>query len=189
MALEGDLVLLREERPEDMKLLVALRNDLDTQAWSRTLPPDYTESMYMKRFEEREFSFDRNEGRFIIVSKDSQEFAGMIGYVWLNPRWAASIGIMVSKKFWGSGFAYDAQEVLLKFMFQELGLQVIRLFTNSGNLPAVGLAKKSGFQISVRQRQSIFKNGHVYDNLVMDLLREEYFARHPELEDQLPSLV
>jgi RimJ/RimL family protein N-acetyltransferase len=107
----------------------------------------------------------------------------------LNPRWASAIGIMVSKKFWGSGYAYDAQEVLLKFMFQELGLQVIRLFTNSGNLPAVGLAKKSGFQISVRQRQSIFKNGHVYDNLVMDLLREEYFARHPELEDQLPSLV
>ena len=189
MALEGELVLLREERPEDMKYLVALRNDLDTQAWSKTLPPDYTESMYLKRFEERKFSFDRDDGRFIIVSKQDQGFAGMIGYTWLNPRWASAIGIMVSKKFWGSGYAYDAQEVLLKFMFQELGLQVIRLFTHSGNPAAVGLAQKSGFQISLRQREAIFKNGALYDNLSMDLLREEYFARHPELEDHLPSPV
>jgi RimJ/RimL family protein N-acetyltransferase len=189
MALEGELVLLREERPEDMKYLVALRNDLDTQAWSKTLPPDYTESMYMKRFEAREFSFDRDDGRFIIVSKNNQEFAGTISYTWSNPRWGAAIGIMVSKKFWGSGFAFDAQEVLLKFMFQELGLQVIRLYTHSGNPAAIGLAEKSGFQISVRQREAIYKNGKLYDNLSMDLLREEYFARHPELEDQLPSPV
>lgn len=47
MPLEGELVILREERPEDMNLQVELRNDLETQAWSKTLPPDYTESMYL----------------------------------------------------------------------------------------------------------------------------------------------
>jgi hypothetical protein len=40
----------------------------------------------------------------------------------------------------------------------------------------------------MRQRESIFKEGKLYDNLMMDLLREEYFARHPELEDHLPRL-
>ena len=45
MPLEGKLVILREERPEDMKFLVVLRNDLETQAWSKFLPPDYTEAM------------------------------------------------------------------------------------------------------------------------------------------------
>lgn len=189
MALEGELVILREERPEDMQYLVALRNDLDTQAWSKTLPPDYTESMYRKRFEAREFSFDRDDGRFIIVSKNSQEFVGTISYVWSMPRWSSAIGIMVSKKFWGSGFAYDAQDVLLKFMFEELGLQVVRLYTHSGNPAAVGLAQKSGFQISIQQREAIFKNGCLYDNLSLDLLREEYYAQHPELEDRLPSPV
>ena len=42
MALAGKLTILREEQPEDMQFLVDLRNDLDTQAWSQTLPPDYT---------------------------------------------------------------------------------------------------------------------------------------------------
>jgi RimJ/RimL family protein N-acetyltransferase len=187
MPLEGEAVILREERAEDMKLLVALRNDLDTQAWSTTLPPDYTERMYMKRFEKREFSYSPEEGRFIIELKEGSDFAGTISYTGLEPRWSATIGIMVPKRFWGTGVALDASEVLLEFLYLELGLRVVRLYTHSGNPRAVKLAEKSGFRVSVRQREAIFKNGELYDNLVLDILREEYFARHPELEDNLSA--
>jgi hypothetical protein len=61
-------------------------------------------------------------------------------------------------------------------------------WTHSGNHRAVGLAKKSGFQSSYRQRGAIFKNGQLLDNLQMDLLREEYYAQHPALTDHLPEL-
>ena len=188
MSLEGDYVVLREERPEDMVRLAAMRNNLETQAWSKTLPPDYTEGMYLKRFQEREFSFDPKEGRFIIITKEKGEFVGSISYTGLRPRWSATVGIMVDKKFWGTGFAADAQEVLLKFLFIELGLRVVRLYTHSGNPRAVHLAEKAGFKVAMRQRQSIFKNGELYDNLVMDVLREEFFSRHPDLSDNLPKL-
>jgi RimJ/RimL family protein N-acetyltransferase len=188
MPLEGTIIRLREERLQDMPLLVELRNDLETQAWSKTLPPDYTEEMYLKRFNEREFSFDRNEGRFIIEIKETGEFAGIIMYSWLNPRWSAVLGIMVAKKYWGKNIALDAQNVMLKFVFHELGVRVARLFTHSGNQAAIKLAQKSGFQIAAQQREAIFKNGAVYDNVIMDLLREEYYALHPELTDGLPGL-
>jgi ribosomal-protein-alanine N-acetyltransferase len=188
MPLEGKLIRLREERPQDMPRLVELRNDLETQAWSKTLPPDYTEEMYLKRFNERAFSFERDDGRFIIEIKETGEFAGTIQYMWLNPRWSAVLGIMVAKKFWGKNIALDAQEVLLKFFFQELGLRVARLFTHSGNVGAIKLAQKSGFQIAAHQREAVFKNGVLFDNVIMDLLREEYFALHPELSDGLPEL-
>ena len=117
MPLEGELVILREEQPEDMSLLVALRNNLETQAWSKTLPPDYTETMYMKRFQDREYSYDPQEGRFIMIVRASGEFAGSISYTGLKPRWSATIGLMVEKKFWGTGLAMDAQEILLQFLF------------------------------------------------------------------------
>jgi RimJ/RimL family protein N-acetyltransferase len=188
MPLEGDLIVLREERPEDMKFLAALRNDLETQAWSKTLPPDYTENMYMKRFEGREFTYDPKEGRFIIAIKENEDFAGTISYTGLRPRWSATIGIVIERRFWGAGYARDAQEVLLKFLFEELGLRVVRLYTHSGNPRAVRLAEKAGFKISCRLRQAIFKNGALYDNLKMDLLREEYYSLHPELVDGLPQL-
>ena len=69
MALEGKLTILREERPEDLPFLVELRNDLETQAWSQTLPPDYTLGMYAKRLESREFSYERDDGRFRVDTR------------------------------------------------------------------------------------------------------------------------
>lgn len=188
MGLEGNSINLREERLEDLPLLITLRNDLETQAWTKTLPPDYTEGMYRKRYEAREFSFERTDGRFIIEHKASGEAAGTVSYTSLEERWSATIGIMVARPFWGQGIAYEAQELLLKFLFEELGLRVVRLWTHSGNTRAVQLAERAGFQQSLRQREAVFKSGRRFDNLGMDLLRSEYYARHPELQDNLPEL-
>jgi RimJ/RimL family protein N-acetyltransferase len=187
MPLEGEIVRLREERASDLHFLQALRNDLDTQAWSKALPPDYTLEMYQKRFQGREFSYDRTDGRFIIELKETEEVAGTILYSNLVSRWEATIGIMVAKPFWGKGVAQEAQEILLRFLFEELGLRVVRLWTHSGNPHAIQLAERAGFQIALRQREAIFKAGQLYDNIVMDLLRPEYYARHPELTDRLPG--
>lgn len=189
MPLETERLILREERAEDMPFLVGLRNDLETQAWSKTLPPDFTEGMYRKRFEAREFSFNRHDGRFVMEMKETGEPVGFIVYSDVEPRFSATLGLSLAKKFWGMGLALEAQEAVLKFLFEELGLLVVRLFTHSGNPQAVRLAEKSGFQVSVRQRQSIFKSGQLFDNLTMDLLREEYYARRPELEDRMVETV
>lgn len=188
MPLEGALVILREERREDLEFLKNLRNDMETQAWSKSLPPAYTEPMYLKRFEEGEFSYDPTEARFTIVHKETEERRGHIGYSNLEPRFSATIGITIDRKSWGTGVALDAQEVLLRFMFLELGLRVVRLWTHSGNPRAVQLARKSGFKVSCRMREAIVKEGALYDNLIIDLLREEYFALHPELTDTLPPI-
>lgn len=188
MPLEGEITVLREERAEDMPLLTALRNDLDTQAWPIVLPPDFTTLMYTKRFEAREFSFAPDEGRFIIVHRGTGEFAGTISYTGLEPRYSATIGIMVAKKFWGTGVALDAQETLLRFLFIDLGLRIVRLWTHSGNGRAMGLAEKSGFRVSLRRRESVFNRGRLLDTVGMDILREEYFALHLELTDDLPTI-
>lgn len=189
MGLEGNLVFLREEREEDLEKQKILRNDLETQGYSKALPPDYTYSMYEKRFQERKFSFDRTDGKFTLISKDTNDYIGHISYSEYEDRFSASIGIIIDKKFWGTGMAYDAQEVLLKFLFLELGCQVVRLWTESGKTYAVGLAKKSGFKISGELRNATYKGGTINNTLIMDLLREEYFALHPDLTDNLPHLV
>jgi RimJ/RimL family protein N-acetyltransferase len=188
MALQNERILLREERETDLPFLIDLRNDLDTQGWSRALPPDYNMPMYRKRYENREFSYDRRDGRFTIEMRETGDIAGMIVFSGMEPRMSAVIGIAVAKKFWGTGVAYEAQELLLHFLFHEMGLRVVRLYTQSGLKAAIGLAEKSGFRISLRQRESVFIRGNLYDSITMDILREEYYARHPELTDHLPNV-
>ncbi len=188
MPLEGELVILREQRAEDMPAYKDWRNDLDTQAWTAILPPDYTLEMYQQRYAGREFSFRRSDGHFSVEWKATGELIGLISYTGLEPRWEATIGIVIDKAHWGTGAAFDAQETLLRFLFEHMGLRVVRLWTHTGNPGAVKLAEKSGFRQSARQPEGVFRYGQFFDNLSMDILREEYYERHPELADHLPPL-
>ncbi|MFX1253649.1 MAG: GNAT family N-acetyltransferase [Promethearchaeota archaeon] len=189
MPLEGEKVYLREQQREDIVKFREWRNNLETQGWSKTLPPDYTDEMYFKRHEQREFSYDPKQGLFTIIRKTNDEAIGLISYTGLEPRHSATIGIILDKKYWGQGYGYDAQEVLLKFLFIELGLQVVRLWTHAGNPGAVKLAQRSGFRISKRIREGVMKGGKFVDNLNMDLLREEYFERHSELSNNIDVMI
>jgi RimJ/RimL family protein N-acetyltransferase len=188
MALEGKLVLLREERHEDQRLFVDLRNDLETQGWNVALPPTYTEGMYVKRLDAMEFSYERDSARLSVEVKETGELAGYISYSDVDPRIGATIGIAIAKPFWGTGVAFDAQEILLRFLFLELGLRVVHLWSHSGNVRALALAGKSGFEVTGRVREGMYKNGKLLDTIVMSLIREEYFARHAEFDDLLPDL-
>ena len=189
MPLEGKLVILREERVEDQRLFVDLRNDLETQGWNVALPPSYTEAMYVKRLEAMEFSYERDSARFSVVHKETGELAGYITYSDLEKRLSATIGIAIAKPFWKTGVAFDAQEVLLRFLFLELGLRVVHLWSHSGNPRALALASKAGFVITGRVREGMYKNGKLLDTIVMSLLREAYFAAHAEHDDVLPDPV
>lgn len=187
MAIEGAYVRLREERADDVDFLAALRNDLDTQAWPKSLPPHYTREMLAKRYEAREFSFDPDEGRFIIEEKETGDRVGFIGYMGLEPRFSASLGVMIAKHFWGTGYAYEANDLLLRFMFEELGLRVIRLWTHSLNHRAIALAGKLGFRMTVEFRRSVYREGQLGGAVVMDMTRQEFYASRPDLTDALPD--
>lgn len=185
MALEGELVRLREIRESDLPMFVGLRNDLATQAWSRTLPPDYTTEMIRRRYWDRDFSYRRDHGIFVIETKDGNEAAGTVSYSDVVDRLEATWGLAVEQRFWGSGVAVDAGDTLLRFLFEELGLRVVRLYTQTQNARAVAAFRKLGFRDAVRVPEGVFKAGQFADNLEMDLLREEWFALHPDREDSL----
>jgi RimJ/RimL family protein N-acetyltransferase len=188
MPLMGKLVRLRRETDDDRELFLDLRNDMATQGWNQALPPDFTEKMEQQRYEKREYSLDREDARFVIERLDSGDAIGYISYSGVRPRHEATIGISTLQSVWGSGLAFDAQETLLGFLFHELGLWVVRLWTNSANSRGMKLASRSGFRVGLSQRESCFKGGVLCDNVMMDLLREEFYARHPELEDLMPPL-
>jgi RimJ/RimL family protein N-acetyltransferase len=185
VALEGEVVRLREIREPDLEMFVTLRNDLVTQAWSRTLPPDYTLEMIRRRYWDRDFSYRPDHGLFVVETKDGGERAGMVSYGDVVDRFEASWGLAIDRRFWGTGLAHDAGDTLLRFLFEELGMRVVRLYTQTENERAVAAFRKLGFREAVRTSNAVFKNGRHADNLMMDLLREEWYALHPALTDRL----
>ncbi len=190
MGLEGSLVILREHKPEDLPFFRQWRNIMITQAWNKALPPHYTDRMYEKREEKRVFEYEPDEGHFSIIDKETNQLIGITVYNGLQPRHSVNLGLIIGNQaFWGKGHGLDAQEVLLEFLFLELGVRVVRLWTNSWNIRAVRLAEKSGFKQAVRIREGICIHGTLADNVMMDILDEEYFARHPEKKSPYESKI
>ena len=185
MPLSGDLVSLREVREDDLPMFVRLRNELATQAWSRTLPTDYTAEMMRRRYLDRDFQYRRVDAIFVIEVHETGEAVGTISYTGLIDRMEARWGIAVDRSVWGSGAAADAGETLLRFLFLELGLKVVRLGTQTENERAVAAFSKLGFRPAVRVPLSVYKAGRHVENLFMDMLREEWFALHPRDHDEM----
>ena len=140
--------------------------------------------MIRSRYAGKTFEYRRESAYFVVEERASGEPAGAAMYTDLVDRHEAQIGIMISRRHWGSGLAVEASDLLLHFLFEELGLVVVRLWTQSGNPRAIGLAEKLGFRPAARFREAIWKGGEYRDNLVMDLLREEWYSRHPDLVDR-----
>ena len=85
MPLEGKNIYLRERKREDMPKFREWRNNLETQGWSKTLPPDYTDEMHFEKHDSREFSYSPKQGLFTIVRKTNNEVIGLISYSGLKP--------------------------------------------------------------------------------------------------------
>ncbi len=179
--LSGKDVVLRPIKDADLPVLTSIKNDLRTQGWSQRLPPNFTEEKIKKRFEKTN---DKDHSAAFVIENRLGEVVGTVNYHEDSPRLSAIFGIAVAAEYFGTPYTREAQELLLKFLFVERGVRVVRLYTQSGNKRAVNAAEKLGFRVAARTRRGCVLMERVADNLVMDMTREEYFEKR-EKEDPL----
>lgn len=88
----------------------------------------------------------------------------------------ATVGIYIGDKdFRGKGYGTEAMGILIDFIFNQMNINRIQLFVFSFNERAIKSYKKNGFVEEGRLKQSIFRNGKYYDEIIMAILRENYF--------------
>ena len=101
---------------------------------------------------------------FGIISQDG-ELCGVIGLVKQQDvyRRTAEIGYWIGEAFWGRGIATKAVELISKYGFEELQLE--RIFTGvfEYNKASMRVLEKNGFIKEGIFRNSVIKNGHIYD--------------------------
>ena len=80
----------------------------------------------------------------------------------------------------GSGIGSEALLGLMKYLFEERGLQRVTLDYYTGNTRARDLYRKLGFVDEGIARNATCKDGKYYDLNLMSILRDEYFAIYGE---------
>jgi Acetyltransferases, including N-acetylases of ribosomal proteins len=76
------------------------------------------------------------------------------------------------------GYGTQVMELLLSYGFFYLNLNNIMLKVFSFNEHAIHVYKKVGFKEFGRRRQNYYLNGQHYDDVFMDILKEEFPVNH-----------
>ncbi len=88
---------------------------------------------------------------------------------------SAMFGIVIGEKSaWGQGFGTQATRLTLEYAFNLLNLNSVMLGVTAFNDRAIACYKKAGFKEIGRRRQARLIGAKKYDEILMDILAEEF---------------
>jgi len=181
--IRGQRVTLRPVDPErDLEDCYQWFNDLEVTRYLCNVGPPIT------RTQERD-TLNRHRSApgefFAIEAEDGTHIGNCALRRICRVSRTAGVGIAIGdKRYWSRGYGTDAMKTLCAHGFVELNLQRIDLTLHAANERARRCYEKCGFRVEGRLRRAIYSEGEYRDELVMGLLREEFFARFPELKPE-----
>lgn len=174
----GEKVKLREYRREDIKQAQEYINDSEVK---RLLHPGipflYTYEDEIKWFDS--ISATKENYSFAIETLEGNKYIGGCGINhidWKNS--VITVGIFIGdKNYMGKGYGTDAMKILIKFIFEQMNINKIKLQVFSFNERAIKSYEKCGFIIEGRLRKEIYRDGQYHDEIIMGILREDYLKK------------
>ena len=171
----GEKIRLREYKREDVPIALQFVNDSEMKKLlSPGIPYLYTLEDENKWYEG--LSANNDTYNFAIETIDDQKYIGGCGVN--NVDWKNSIaviGIFIGDKdYWSKGYGTDAMRVLVRFIFEQMNINKIKLNVYAFNERAVKCYEKCGFKKEAILRQEIFRNGKYHNEYIMSILKEEY---------------
>ncbi len=170
--LVGDNIYLSPRNVEDYEKFTEWMNDFETT--------DYIGSsgQVMSLLGEKKYLEEHigDVASFAIVSLEDDKLLGSIAIEDINnTRRCGTLGIFIGdREARNKGYGSEAIKLLLDYSFNYLNLHSIKLNVFDFNKRAIACYKKCGFRECGRLRENYFLNGKYYDNIIMDVLSNEF---------------
>ena len=121
------------------------------------------------------FYEEKKRIRWGIVHKEDGALLGHCGFFDIN-RYdcSAEISYCLKSDSWGRGIMTEALETMLKFGFEEYGLNRVTAKVIKGNINSFKVLNHLGFVREGVMRASLLKNGRYFDLVIFSLLNSEY---------------
>ncbi len=121
---------------------------------------------------------DKDNIVFAILTLPEKQLIGNCGVHRLDWKNRSGLfGIVIGdKNYWNKGYGTDATRTLLRFAFEQLGLNRVELEVYDFNPRAIRAYEKAGFRRDGVRRQALYRDGAFHDVYLMGILREDWDA-------------
>lgn len=179
VTLETERLILRKTRQNDAEPM--FRNWADDERVTKYLnwPPyesvEQLETTYHKFLLDNQDKADFYDWK--IELKEIGEPIGAIGVVQLREDTeAATIGYCLGHNWWHKGIMSEAFREIIRFLFEEVGLNRIESYHDPRNPHSGDVMKKCGLVYEGTARQAGKNMQGICDNVHYSILKEDYFA-------------
>jgi RimJ/RimL family protein N-acetyltransferase len=179
--LEGRRVRLRSFELSDLDEIMKYWNDVelrnllgsaDRGPASRNEEEEWIRTTWKRRQERKAFTF-------AIEARPDEQLIGGTGLFdidWTSRSAMAGISIY-NPDYWSKGYGQESMNLILSFAFRNLNLRRVELDTFDFNKRAQKCYTKVGFKEVGRRRKARFIDGKYHDDIIMDILREEWLTK------------
>jgi RimJ/RimL family protein N-acetyltransferase len=170
----GERIFLSHVHREDVDLFASWFADLELTTYLGAVGMAFT-AEHERDWIER--TLREAEGKtFAIIVRETQQPIGSVSLMEINHRHGvATLGIAIGDKAaWGRGYGSEAVRLICDYGFTFLNLYHIRLWHFAFNERGHRAYLKAGFREAGRLRGTFALNGRRYDEILMEITREEF---------------
>jgi RimJ/RimL family protein N-acetyltransferase len=174
--IEGERVVLRHHRPEDLPIVRRWYRDPELARLTRYSLTPMTDDEIDRFFHGRLLS--PGSVAYAIDIRESGRLIGLTTFSNLDPD-NGSVLFHISlgeHDTWGQGYGTEATRLMLGLAFDVIGLHRVSLSVFSFNERAIRSYEKAGFRLEGRAREAILRDGQRRDELTMAILAPEWRA-------------
>lgn len=170
----GERIFLSQVLHEDMALNARWFSDLELTAYTGSVGTSYTTEQEQEWYDN--LAKNRTDPAFAIIVREGQRMIGNVQLMRVNHQHGtAELGIAIGDKaYWGQGYGSEAVRLMTDYGFTFLSLNTIFLWHAAFNQRGHRAYLKAGFAMAGRLRGAITFAGQHYDQILMDITREEF---------------
>ena len=176
--LETDRLLIRAALPDDAADLHARRNDPEVarlQNWTLPWPMEKAQSL-VEGAASMHGPANDEWWMAIVTLKDTGQTLGDLAVFMSFEGRVAEIGYTFASEHWGKGYAVEAVEALIEWLFTQTGAKRITAMLHPDNVGSAQVLERTGFLYEGHTRMSYWMGDEGSDDWIYGLLLNDWQA-------------
>jgi len=176
--INSDRLFLRPIQMEDAESVFQYRSNAQVNQYQGWMPKTIDDiHEFITNKVSNEINLPGTWFQFVIIKKDDKELIGDIGVHFLaSDASQVEMGCTLNQEYHGKGFAFEAVQSIINYLFDDLGKRRIIASIDSRNHPSIRLIQRLGFRKKGLIKENSELNSEWVDDLVYALLKDEWSA-------------
>jgi [ribosomal protein S5]-alanine N-acetyltransferase len=173
--LKTSRLLLRPFDMSDAKRVQGLAGDIKVATHTLNIPHPYEDGIAEGWINTHKEQLEQNKTvNYAVVMNNTQELIGAISLMLNLNHKKAEIGYWFGVPYWNKGYCTEATIEMIKFGFEQLGLNKIITCAMAENTGSWRVMEKAGMDFEGVRRQEVLKWGAFKDLRYYYILKEDY---------------